>query len=174
MTNQAAVAIIVRLLGIWIALDLLQRLPSLVSNYVLIIGSDRGDGAAFWVAIVLFLVVVALSALMICIPLEFANGLLPRNLHGEGTTAWTADELEGVAFSAVGAFVLTMTVPHIGDFVQIWLSFMQQPQSQWNYPEFDWTSALAFLLKVLVGIWLLLGAKSLRRFLQRIRNAGTT
>ena len=175
MTNQAAIAIIIRLAGIWIALEVAETFVYFVSAVAQSEQPVDMSRRSVWIPTFFNLLWLSISALLIAAPMRVANVLLPRSLHGEGTTRWGVEELQAVAFSVLGLFILLFTLTQVQSLISSWmfLASLFQPEGQQGY-FFDAVGFITLLLKTVVGVWLLFGAKALARLLRNARTAGTT
>ena len=105
MTNQAVVAIIVRLAGIYLGLQYLGSL-------VLSMGIDEAAPGTppIGLAIAVSLVWISISTTMIAAPGKIARLVVPTEHREGGATGWSVEEFQSAAFSVVGMLLLASTL----------------------------------------------------------------
>lgn len=173
MTNEAVVAIGIRLAGLWIFLTQIpQTLRILVA-----IGASRGSivtepVAIPWSFLGFNLLWLALSAAMIYVPLRFAQVLLPNAQHGEGKMGWSPEDLQQTGFSILGLYFLLTALLSTNHWAHFWSQMVRNSNPSVSFGQMDFATLLQLVLQIAIGLWLLFGAKGLGKMLRRVRHAG--
>ncbi len=124
-----------------------------------------------FISIIILVVLLLIGVILLKFPLFFAGKLLPKsseeNLGGNSNL----EDIQMVAFTIVGLLVLVRALPDI----IYWLIVMQEYKNEIPAidlrPE-DVGNVFATMLELIIGFWLLFGAKRLRKLLYNLRNAG--
>ncbi len=92
----------------------------------------------------------------------------------QGTSHITPEVLQSIAFSVSGIFILLGAMPFFFQFVNDALS--RNAAARYPTNPMLWYHLIEFAVRLTVGIWLLSGSRSLRRFrgwlLENIKSAG--
>jgi uncharacterized RDD family membrane protein YckC len=95
--------------------------------------------------------------------------LEPRPVERVPETAITQSALQAIAFSAVGAFILFLTLGQTIGLLAAWFYVASTPSAADLYPYGD---LLRTALGWVAGVYLLLGGPGLRSFVVRLREVG--
>lgn len=164
MTNAQAVAVILRVVGIWLVINSLIvglfAIPSLLSSPT--------PMTAITISILfLFLLLGTWLALR---PLVVAQTLLPSAPHDETTANWSVDEFQAAMFSALGMYFLVITVTDLNGLIEVWDHVQASTRKGAVTGVYEYSRIGSLVLRLVAGVWLLLGAKGLRRILQKLRS----
>ena len=162
VTPQQIVAVTLRLFALWLGIEALKTVPA----FFTVRGFDAPSYV--WMSLMLALTLIAIFALWF-FPTLIAGKLLPRSntLPQLGTTpdVWLA-----LGCTLLGLWVLVTTLPHlVFDLIALKSAGAQyEDRSQLR----DW--ALYYAVEVAISVWLLLGAKGVRKLFHWAQNAGIT
>lgn len=124
-----------------------------------------------WLHFVLLVVATALWFF----PLTIGNKLVPRaakNAEGVERTGVPFERIEGLAFCLLGLWILAEAVPN--GFYWILMAYhAYRPESLLDLGPREYSRMAVTGTKLVIAIWLLLGAKGLRGLLRWARTAGT-
>jgi hypothetical protein len=118
-----------------------------------------------------FTVPLLLAAFLLwTFPLTIAKTILPEVKTSSGTVPLEASGIQVVAFSILGLWVLSTAVPDVfywSTFIYLakGINFSLTPEHIGN--------ALATVIELVIGFWLLFGAKGLRGLLRLARTSST-
>lgn len=105
---------------------------------------------------------------------RFAGDMVSgKNTPGE-STAVGGEDVQVIAFSAVGVLVLAGAVPELFQFVSSLIlqkSFQYHPFSE-TVSVYTLSRAIGLAVRLVIGLWLLLGARGLAGFIKTLREAG--
>lgn len=157
------VAVLVRLFALWMAVEVILGFPAINIFF------DQENGA---LARTLMLVLSAGGLVFCWLLWKFPNWVSHKIVPDAGktdTSSLVAEDLLAIGLVLLGLWSVTSALPHLVR--QIVLANSDEYSKFVFGADFNaYTAALA--VKVLIGIWLLLGAKGLRRFLRWARTAG--
>jgi hypothetical protein len=128
----------------------------------------------------LAVVIVSILLLVIAValwffPLTIAKALLPGrsvNIEGLGPPQITFEQLQALAFSLLGLWILAGAIPKV--FYWILMAYhASRPELLLEFRPRDFGSMVATGTEAVLGIWLLFGAKGLRGLLRWAREART-
>lgn len=166
MTNVQAVAVILRAAGLWLFVDSLLvaivTVPLALFAYVSI---------AVAAISIFFLLLGAWLALR---PLGVARMLLPNTSSEVTTTIWSVDEFQAAMFSVLGMYFLVLTITDLYGWVHLWANISDIARKGMANQYQDVTHIGSMFLRLVAGIWLLLGAKGLRGIIIKIRSLGSS
>jgi hypothetical protein len=166
MSNAQIVALGVRLFAIWLAFYLLRQAPGLWA-----LGArELGSGFVAIVALVTLLLVAATIALWL-FPLWVARKLLPVATLDQPTPL-PVDQVERAGFCLLGLWLLTDALPGLVHF-GVLLAYAQRKDQFTELAAGHYADAAYAIIALLIGIWLLFGAKGLQGMLRWARTAGT-
>jgi hypothetical protein len=165
VSNAQIVALGVRLFSIWVVLYLFGHTPGLWTFVKQ--GNSQDAGAALVIAVVVILLLVAIGLWLF--PLAVARKLLP-NPTLDQPTALPVEQLERAGFCLLGLWMLTEAVP--GLVHQAALFVISDPQGPLVLDENAYPYVAHNTAELLIGVWLLLGARGLLGVLRWARTAG--
>jgi len=124
-----------------------------------------------YINIAILAIFLLISLLLLKFPLLFAGALLPKTNQDDVASTYHLEDIRMVAFTILGLYVLVTSIPDLF----YWLIVVQQHRSnnlaiEWR-PE-DLGSMASTLVELILGIWLLFGAKGLQGLLYKFRYAG--
>ena len=165
MTKQQLVGLGIRVFAI---LLLVQLIATGSSYLVILLGNEQGSVKYF--ALLLFGALLIAVLLMIKFPLTVAGKLLPKQGGDDLQWQMTFEELQIAIIMLLGLTVLVSAIPDLTHWLMrgYLLSQSGMRMSGASYAEFI-AGLTASLLEVLIGLYLLLGAKTLKNLLYRIR-----
>ena len=167
MTNAQIVALGVRLFAVWLGFYVLQQIPQMW------VFANRGTADAFilMLAVVTYLVLIALTVVLWKFPLAVARKLLPVATLDQPTPL-PVEQLEHAGFCLLGLWILAETVPSLVH-AAVMFSYSRglNPSVELNasyYAHLAYSGA-----GLAIGVWLLFGARGLLGVLRWARTAGT-
>lgn len=170
MSVSQITAVGIRLFAVWVVLYVLSNAPAMWRFNI----SEGITGANFAI-VVGSLLLLLVAAAMWFFPLGIARLLVPRGPRGpEQSTSIPGSfaQVEALAFCLLGLWVLAEVVPEA--FYWIFMSYhASRLEAQLDLGVRDWSMMAVTVVKVVIGIWLVLGAKGLRGLLHRARTSGT-
>jgi len=169
MTSAQVLGLGVRLFAIWLVVSLLRHVPGIWQFNV----SDVAGGSSSTnvVIVVVAVLILALAAWLWFFPLTVANKLIPRSSRTDHIHV-PIEQAESVGFSLLGLWVLASSVPD--SFYWIFMAYQaSRPNSILELRASEYSYMVATVVEVILGIWLLFGAKGLRGLLRWARTAGT-
>ncbi len=180
MTTKQFVALCVRLAGFFILINALVILPHALR---MLLGQGQlpaGDG--WWLVSVEAIWLVA-AICMIAFPLTVAGNWLAD--HGDQPLSfqWTRNEVESAAFTILGLYFSLHAIRELVYWLSSWihLYFFYQAGRLDGWPEgvslngsINFPALLAAVVELVIGVWLLFGAKGLRKLLRMARDGGAS
>ena len=155
MTPHQSVALALRLFAIWLALQTLWALPSFFTA--------RSSQSLTWIAFMLALIGLVSVALWV-FPRTIAGKLLPPPDPQPRSSATPAVWL-AIGCTLLGLWTLTTAVPRVVYDVSDWMS-SEDRSPLW------YSILLRDLVALAIAIWLILGAKGVRKILWWAQNVG--
>lgn len=156
MKKEEIVAIAVRLFAIYLFVYAVRMVPGMV---VLI--QQQVDSIDFIFGLVFLTSHLLVALLLWVFALAIARKLLPGGKAGKAPARLAAGDIQTVAFSVMGLWVLAMAIPEIF----YWGSYIYQTSaSGWRYRELSPENAgniVSTLVELAIGLWLLFGARGL-------------
>lgn len=166
MTGTQIVGLAVRLFSIWLFVYLLRNVPGMWHFNT--IESDASANVAVAVTAVILLGIVVVLWLF---PLTVASKLLPRD-QSERKLAPPPEEVQSVGFCLLGLWIIATAVPSA--LYWILMSYhAAKPNAVLLLQPQDFGSMLSIGVQIMLGIWLLFGAKGLRGILRWARSSGS-
>ena len=166
MTNEAVVAVLLRLAGIWMGVSTLVSTMRLIGSFT---QSQVHHLVAFG-SIQLFWFI--LSAALVLAPLSVARNLLPKSSWSQGSSRWEIEDLQRVLFATLGLYFLVLGILSTSRL----LTSLSLPVSPDGSGVIYVPPALSILvptgLQMAIGLWLLFGAKGVHGILSKVRRAG--
>lgn len=160
MSNDAMVAVIIRVVGL---LGGLFALNSAAAVWRLMgSGIDSGVPVVSLLAVVLWLV---LSAIMIIIPLSLARILMPASATGQKETKLDLEAVRSIVLAALGLYLIFVAFSSLGSFLYFWPG---NPIALADGQVF-----IGPVIRFVVGLWLLTGAKGLGGLLRTTGNSSS-
>ena len=167
MTKGQIVGLAVKLFAIFLFVYSLQKLVNVLPWF-------SPDVTISWIAIT-YAVCYGLALVLICLvlwffPLTVAKELIPFE-SGQPTTL-SQDSILSIAFVILGLWVLSTAIPDMV-YWSIVISQSREMGLSWQDAAADVKgNTYATILEIIIGLWLLLGAKGLKNILLAVRALG--
>jgi len=169
MTSAQIVGLGVRLFAIWLVVSVVRHVPGVWQFNVS--GAATGDSSTNVLIAVVTVLMLTLAAGLWFFPLTVANKLIPRSSKPDDLHV-PIDQAQSVGFSLLGLWVLTNSIPD--SFYWAFMSFQaSRPNSMLELRASDYSYMVGTMVEVILGVWLLFGARGLRGLLRWARTAGT-
>ncbi len=164
MSPIQIVALAVRLFAIWLAIYVLRWMPYLYRDL------RRFDDATMTaIGVATAVLIILIVVFLWFFPRTVALRLLPGH-EMPPTTNVSPDMWFAVGCSLLGLWVLTNVIPAL---VQNTYVLFYAQRNQMSRPE-GWDAAiLHYLVELVIGVWLLLGASGARKLVWWARSVGT-
>jgi hypothetical protein len=168
MTNAQIVGLGVRLFAIWLAIYVVRQTP----GFIFVNSRDvTGSG------VVIVTITVAIVLLFICValwrsPLAVARKLIPQPTLDQPSRL-PVEQLQTVAFCLLGLWLLTEALPHAA-YVATIVYHSWRPNASVGLSPWEYANIAQVFTELIIGLWLLFGAKGLLGILRWARHAGTT
>lgn len=162
------VGVVIRVFAVFLAINNLSYAAKII-RYAM---SEPDNYAAMALYLVLAFAPTFVAIFLWFFPLAVATKLIPDMKTASVPTPIGGQELEVVAFSVVGLWVLTAALPDALYWVVLYFRIKVDAAMP---PDLPSQSIAAMLLtggKLVLGTWLVLGSKGLVGLLRRIRYAG--
>ena len=170
MTGGQIVGLGVRLFAIWLVLYVLTNAPGMWRFNV-----SEGAVSANLVVILVSCLLLAAAAALWFFPLSVANKLVPgatKRTQDLERTGVPFEHVERLAFCLLGLWILAEAVPNC--FYWVLMAYhAARPDSLLHFGPVEYARVAVTGSKLVMGLWLLLGAKGLRGLLRWARTAGT-
>jgi hypothetical protein len=164
MSPIQAVALGVRLFAIWLAIYMARWMPYLYKDL-----RRFDDETATAIAVAMSVLIILIVVFLWFFPRTVALRLLPGR-ETPPTTSVSPDMWFAVGCALLGLWVLTNAIPAL---VQNTFLLFYAQRNQMSRPE-GWDAAiLYYLVELVIGVWLLLGASGARRLVWWARGGGT-
>lgn len=168
MTKEQVVGLAVRLYAVFLLIYGIRTVPGLVRL------SEVGQfplQAWLYIGIYIFLFLVC-AVLLWYFPVTIARKILPLDDRKPEEKPVTASDIELIAYSILGLWVLSRAVP---DMIY-WIMTISALPSEVHTIDVSqrWYAAIVSTgFEMAIGIWFLFGAKGLRGLLRRLKYAGS-
>lgn len=164
MTKEQIVGLAVKLFAVFLFIYGLRAVPGFISF------SDDANGFAgyWWIAGSYVLVFVCLALLLWFFPVTVARKLLPKDDRKPGEANFTLKDIDIIAYSVLGVWILTTTIPN----AIYWIVVLATLAHKGLIPYMSHTrlaSVIATVTQFCLGVWLMLGAKGLRGLIRKLR-----
>lgn len=170
MSGRHIVGLGVRLFSIWLVLYVLTNVPGMWRFNV-----SADAESTNLVVIVVASLVLALAAALWLFPLSIANTLVPGRPTepvGAELTQAPFERVERLAFCLLGLWVLAEVVPN--GFYWLFMAYhASRPQSLLDFGPREYSMMAVTVSRLVIGVWLLFGARGLRGLLKWARTTGT-
>lgn len=94
---------------------------------------------------------------------SLANSIFKKELSEDGEKG-SIENFHSVAFSVAGLFLFSTSISEIVEYIVYWLHFVSAPGNPTLTP-----SIIIAILKILLGVWLIVGSKSIVRTIRSYR-----
>jgi len=168
MTNAQVVALGIRLFAIWLAIYILRQTPGLLFINAREMPDSRAVGVTVLVAILLLFVCIALWRF----PLVVAQKLIPQPTLDQPSRL-PVEQLETAGFCLLGLWLLTEALPQ-AVYVAMIVYHWSRPNAIVTLTPYNYAAIAQMFAELVIGLWLLFGAKGLLGLLRWARHGGTT
>jgi hypothetical protein len=168
MTNAQIVGLGVRLFAIWLAIYILRQTPGLL----FINAREMPDPGAVIVTIAVAIVLLFVCVALWRFPLAVAQTLIPQPTLDQPSRL-PVEQLETAAFCLLGLWLLTEALPQ-AVYVAMIVYHSSKPNAMVTLTPYNYAAIAQMFAELIVGLWLLFGAKGLLGILRWARHAGTT
>ena len=164
-----------RIAGLFLFMNALSLLAPILTNLFVSTAHGAQARAILNMYLLLSLFCFAVSILMIWKPQNFARAVLPANSTADASTEKTQtplsfDEWQTLAFSMVGIYFMVSALSHMGN----WLSSLLMSRSAEQFlQQITNPFSIPWIIQLLFGFWLLIGARGLCRLLHFLRATGS-
>ena len=151
MSNEALVAVTIRVVGLWAAVLAIAIAGSTVRSFINAEPSlpvEAIPAAAVWLALAIYMVVA---------PSHLARRLLPKDYEGQPDSRLTLDGFKSITLGALGLFLIITAISSLGMNLLSWADLLRGGFAQ----SFRSGLLVGIFIKLAAGIWLLTGAKGL-------------
>jgi len=124
-----------------------------------------------FIATIILGILILIGVIILKFPLFFAGKLLPNSSEYNTNKNYGLEDIQMVAFTIVGLLVLVRALPDIIYWLIVMLEYRSEIPITELRPE-DIGNIYATILELMIGFWLLFGAKGLRKILHSFRYAG--
>lgn len=168
MNKEQLVGLGVRLFAVFIVVYTLRYATSLIGFAMM----DPPDYIAASFILLIGFSPVLIAILLWRFPLTVASKLIPKIKTSEKPRPLGEMELQVVAFSILGLWVLASAIPHIF----YWITYVYRIKNV-GFGNIELTpqnigGIVSTVVELVLGVWLLLGAKGLVGIIRRLRHAG--
>jgi len=164
MTKNESIGLALRIASIFLVFYVLEKAAATIPGWGRV-------GEVSTTAIVVMLVVpLVFAGILWKFAFPLSKILLPPATQITEDIRWSLTDIEATAFTIIGVYVLSSAIP---DGFYIASVFIQSSTFKADLGQVSITSRLIFIIvRLIIGFWLLLGAKGLHDFLHKVRSAG--
>lgn len=167
MTSTQIVGLGVRLFAVWLVVYVLRNVPGMWQFNATAEAAAPANLAVALIGAAVLLVAVVLWLF----PLTVAGTLIPRSARTDHLRV-PFDELQSVAISLLGLWVLTDSIPSA--FYWVFMSsHASRPDLPLQLSGREYSLMMRTAVELAIGVWLLFGARGLLGLLRWARTAGT-
>jgi hypothetical protein len=159
------VTIAIRLFAIWLAVYVARAAPAFFMET-----RRYDDEVALWMAIAIAIVSIALVLVLWFFPRTVARSLLPDIAVAE-PVATSPDDWLPVGCSLLGLWLLSLAIPGLIRYLII-LYIGHRTTEDISYDGGIYATLIYYIVQVGIGLWLVFGARGLKRLLVWARHAG--
>lgn len=168
MTCKQFVALGVRLFCIWLAIYLMTGMTS----YWIAISQQPHNGTAGNILLAAIAVLALIVILLWLFPLTVARKLLPRSALDQSFSLPPHEQIERAGFCLMGLWLLTHAVPGLIFDAVVTRLYHYSGATMELRPQ-DYAAIAEHLVELVLGLWLLFGARGLRGLVAWARAAGS-
>ena len=168
MTKEQIVALAVKLFAVFLFIYSFRMVSFIVPiNYI-----EDISASAWVIAGSLVVIFICIVLLLWFFPLLIARKLMPSDEIKEGEAIASIKDLDVIAFSILGLWLLATAVPDMIYWILTWSVILSKELGDAMVTD-QVISTIVTGFELIMGFWLLLGAKGLRGLLRRMRYAGS-
>lgn len=169
MSKEQIVGLAVRLFAVFLIVYTLRYSGSVISLASL-------DSPGFWISALVMLFAflpVVIAFLLWRFPLSVASALIPKATNREKPKPLSEPEIQVVAFSILGLWLLASAIPD----VFYWVIYAYRMETV-GFRNVELTpqniaGIVSTTVELVLGLWLLLGSKGIVGIVRRLRHAGS-
>jgi hypothetical protein len=162
------ITIALKVFSIFLIIYFLKFFVTLVAGYA-IAPEARFKWMLMSIAITLFLIAIALTIWKLSS--KIAGILLPSSWNAEEPFDISQDWVDSVVFTVLGLYVLSTVVPTIFNWL-IFYNLIHKLSPETYAPPKSIPTIVTTAIELIIGLWLIFGAKGLRGLLSLPRAAG--
>lgn len=164
--QELVVAVAIRVFAIFVVIYTLR----FGANLLPFLGSGEAVRAT-WTFFAFFAVPPLAAAVIFWLfPLTLARAILPKVMVAESKTNWKIDDIQEVALSVLGVWVLATALPDVFQWI-VYSHLMNKYQLGELSPE-NVGKIWATAVELTIGFWLVFGAKGISGIIRMARTAG--
>lgn len=165
MTKNETVGLSLRIASIFLFFSALQKTAVTIPEW-----NRVGEVSA--TAIVFMLIVPLLFAVILWkFAFSLSKILLPPTTPTAEDIRWSLTDIETTAFTIIGVYMLSDAIPDGFYLASVFIQSSAFKADLGQAPSIT-LRFISTVIKLVIGFWLLLGAKSLSDFLSKVRSAG--
>ena len=165
MTKNETVGLSLRIASIFFVLSVLQKTVATIPEW-------NRVGEVSTTAIVFMLIVPLMFAgILWKFAFYLSKILLPPTTPTAEDIRWSLADIETTAFTIIGIYVLSGAIPDGFYLTSVFIQSSALKADLGQAPSIT-LRFISIVIKLIIGFWLLLGAKGLRDFLYKVRSAG--
>ncbi|MDB5522898.1 MAG: hypothetical protein JWM58_661 [Rhizobium sp.] len=165
MTIRSGIIVLIRCFSILTFIQLPAWAPAIIN-----IGVDQLAPSSKLIIFAILAVVILLLVLIYAFAGVIFDMMTPKSNELYPEAGIRTDDLQAIAFSTLGAYVLYVAVRDTMAFLTIFQSSQQITFQNFHLTDY----AIKPLASWIIGFYLLLGAPQIRRWIGRLRRAGPT
>lgn len=172
-TNKELVAIFLRICSVLLIIYALRSVGYAVFAIVENINSNGSlnSGLSLYVLLLEISFPIIAAIVLWKIPLTLAGCIILNNESGR-IGSLTEKDLQAVGFSVVGLYITALGIIDIShDITRLYSEVRYIPRNQPAHPQYV-ASAVSSAVELIIGLFMLFGAKGLNRIVARLRKAG--
>lgn len=166
MKKEEIVGLAVRLFALYIAISILGNVGKLVAYMRFGTSGDISPG----VLVPAIGIPLAVALILWLVPLTIARKLLPVTKAAPKERRPTLAEYQAVAFSVLGMWMLAEHLPAVFSWIGYALYLNANPSA--SLTEYEYGKLAATVGGIVIGFWLLFGARGFVGLLRNARSAG--
>lgn len=168
MTKEQIVALGIKLFAVFLLVYGLRSITYIVPVY-----SMQTIPTVGWIIMAgLAVIFISIVYLLWSFPVLISRKLLPSDDVKEGESPASIKDIDVIAFSILGLWVLISSIPDLGYWFFMWMTVLNDNPEGVVYTQQKINTGVT-IFEILIGFWLLLGAKGLRGLIRRMRYAGS-
>jgi len=168
MTKEQIVALAVKLFAVFLLIYGLGSIGSIIPISYL----DTIPASAWMTVAVLAIFFMGIVLLLWFFPLLVTRKLMPSDEIKQGESIASIKDIDVIAFSVLGLWVLTSAVPDMVYWILMWMTILSKTTGDAMLTE-QVISTIVTVLELIMGVWLLMGARGLRGVIRKMRVAGS-
>jgi len=178
MKSIEVLALGIRLVGIWVIIEILQYLAYSYSSIQQWMYASPGESVAMWIVYhgVVGVAMVVFSFILIKFPVTVSHWILPKTNNDEPVFNGSIDDIRIAAFTIIGVYILSWAIPDFFYNASI-LLFLNNEGAINTYHAKEKIEYIIdeviTVLEIAIGLYLCFQAKGLNSLLMKMRGLGT-